>query len=263
MLGKLLKYEMKATGRVFLPLYIGLVMVSILVGIFFRPDFANANNLIAGILGLLYFAVMVAIVVVTFVMIIQRFYKNLLSDEGYLMFTLPVKTWQLVTSKLLAATIWSAISTIASVLSILLIAMSNISDLSMLVDGFKQMMQIMAGWGFNIWLVMIETILLLIVSLVSNILLIYSAIAVGHMSNRKPILFSVVAYIAFLTIYQIVTSILMTILDFMDLNAWMQSMSPETIMNTAMFGIILLCAFIGACSYIITIVAMKKRLNLA
>ena len=40
-----------------------------------------------------YFALIVATIAMTFVIIIQRFYKNLLGDEGYLMFTLPVKPW--------------------------------------------------------------------------------------------------------------------------------------------------------------------------
>ena len=39
----------------------------------------------------------------TCVVTIQRFYKGLLGQEGYLMFTLPVKNWQLVFSKALVS----------------------------------------------------------------------------------------------------------------------------------------------------------------
>lgn len=42
---------------------------------------------------------MVALFVLTMIVIIQRFYKGLLCDEGYLMFTLPVKPWQLIATK--------------------------------------------------------------------------------------------------------------------------------------------------------------------
>ena len=35
-----------------------------------------------------------------------RFYKNLYTDEGYLMHTLPVKPWMLIVSKLTIGTIW-------------------------------------------------------------------------------------------------------------------------------------------------------------
>ena len=67
---------------------------------------ANAWQ-IAGILsmiiyGFLFFGIMV----VSLVVVIQRFYKSLLGDEGYLMFTLPVETWKLVMSKLLVAIFW-------------------------------------------------------------------------------------------------------------------------------------------------------------
>ena len=37
--------------------------------------------------------------VITLILTIQRFYKNLLTDEGYLMFTLPVSTGRLIWSQ--------------------------------------------------------------------------------------------------------------------------------------------------------------------
>lgn len=40
-----------------------------------------------------------ALMIVTIVMVLQRFYKNLLKGEGYLMHTLPVPTWMLVAIK--------------------------------------------------------------------------------------------------------------------------------------------------------------------
>ena len=53
---------------------------------------------------------MVAVMIVTLIIIIQRFYKNLLCDEGYLMNTLPMSVWKNITSKLVVASygIWSA-----------------------------------------------------------------------------------------------------------------------------------------------------------
>ena len=42
--------------------------------------------------------------------ILQRFYKNLLSGEGYLMHTLPVRPWQHIASKLIAAVVWTVLS---------------------------------------------------------------------------------------------------------------------------------------------------------
>nr|MBP9921366.1 ABC transporter permease [Proteiniclasticum sp.] len=48
----------------------------------------------------------VGIMVMTFILIVTRFDRNLLGDEGYLMFTLPAKTSTLITAKLLTAILW-------------------------------------------------------------------------------------------------------------------------------------------------------------
>lgn len=125
MLGKLLKYELKASARTLLPLYAGILILSIICGAFFAAqadNFLNADkmNVFFGILYLLLFALWVAMGVLTVVSIIQRFYKNLLGDEGFLMFTLPVSSTLLLTSKMLAAMIWTIASSLVGMLSLFL-----------------------------------------------------------------------------------------------------------------------------------------------
>lgn len=72
---------------------------------------------------LVYFGLCVAIAVVTFLVVVQRFYKGLLGQEGYLMFTLPVPTWQLTLSKLVGATIMTILSGIVGILSVFILAL--------------------------------------------------------------------------------------------------------------------------------------------
>lgn len=129
MLGKLMKYEFKACGRIFFPLYLGILVLSIINGINFGVNFKNridgftmnptANNT-QSILMLVLVALFVALLVITIVLTIQRFKKNLLDDEGYLMFTLPVKSSSLILSKFLAALIYGIISTIVALMSIII-----------------------------------------------------------------------------------------------------------------------------------------------
>ena len=97
MLGKLLKYELKATSRVFVPLYIAILVVSIVNGLSLNLEIFNIQGLATIILMCLFISLFVITIVVT----IQRFNKNLLKDEGYLMFTLPVSSKYLVLSKYL------------------------------------------------------------------------------------------------------------------------------------------------------------------
>ena len=70
--------------------------------------------------AMLYVALCIAVVVLAIVFIIQRFYNGLLKDEGYLMFTLPVKTWQLIKAKGLTALIVTVISGVIGISSVLL-----------------------------------------------------------------------------------------------------------------------------------------------
>ena len=65
---------------------------------------------------------MAAVFIVTFFVIIQRFYKNLLGDEGYLMNTFPVTTITNITSKLSIATFWNIVSGFVAVFSIIIMA---------------------------------------------------------------------------------------------------------------------------------------------
>ena len=115
MLGKLLKYEFKATSRILLPLYGALLIFAFIVKIFIGTKLDGVNmDFLGGIPAVVsiftYGATMAAVFIVTIFIIIQRFYKNLLGDEGYLMNTLPVSTTSNISSKLISAIIWSLVS---------------------------------------------------------------------------------------------------------------------------------------------------------
>ena len=117
MLGKLLKYELKATSRVFIPLYIAILVVSIVNGLSLNLEILNIQGLATIVLMCLFISLFVITIVVT----IQRFNKNLLKDEGYLMFTLPVSSKHLVLSKYLTSLIWTFLSFIVALLSFTII----------------------------------------------------------------------------------------------------------------------------------------------
>lgn len=117
MLGKLLKYELKATSRVFIPLYIAILVVSIVNGLSLNLEILNIQGLATIVLMCLFISLFVITIVVT----IQRFNKNLLKDEGYLMFTLPVSSKYLVLSKYLTSLIWTFLSFIVALLSFTII----------------------------------------------------------------------------------------------------------------------------------------------
>lgn len=97
MLKKLLKYEFRATARTYGGMYLALLAASVLFGGSVRRwngTNSDAYSTLVGLLSLVYTAVIIGTVVVTIMTIVQRFYRNLLGREGYLMHTLPVTETQ-------------------------------------------------------------------------------------------------------------------------------------------------------------------------
>lgn len=113
MLGNLIKYELKACGRVFIPIYIAILIIASANGIFMNTEIFQVQ----GVLTIVLVSLFVALFVLTIILTVQRFRKNLLEDEGYLMFTLPVSINSLIFSKYIVSLIYAVFSTIVAVLS--------------------------------------------------------------------------------------------------------------------------------------------------
>ena len=191
MLGKLLKYEIKATGRIFLPLYLGLMVVSVLASFTLQSDNWIINLLSGLLLGALY----CALIVVTIALLIQRFYTNLLKDEGYLMFTLPVTPSILITSKLIATCMWCVLSLVIGAAAGLIVSW-----------GFNGMEEIMSELhaafpDFSLSAIPALVIILFFTAALSQIIFgilqIYFSLAVGQLPpfGRFKILAAVVTYL--------------------------------------------------------------------
>ena len=196
MLGKLLKYELKATSRVFIPLYIAILVVSIVNGLSLNLEIFNIQGLATIILMCLFISLFVITIVVT----IQRFNKNLLKDEGYLMFTLPVSSKHLVLSKYLTSLIWTFLSFIVALLSftiIFTIATYGDFNYSYFINEFNLLFSNMLN--LNILGQFLKIILLMIISYTIFIFNVYLALSVGQLPifNRFR---NVSSFIGFLVI---------------------------------------------------------------
>src|SRR5699024_4932362 len=108
MLIKLMKHEFRATARIMGPLY--LILLAVALGFNFSARLMDSSsfvlNMMAALIVMAYVIAVIAVFVVAFILMLQRFYKNLLGDEGYLMFTLPVSIHQHVWSKLIVSAVW-------------------------------------------------------------------------------------------------------------------------------------------------------------
>lgn len=186
MLKKLMKYEMKATGRYFLPLFLAILLLSLLMGLrgFDGGFLPILDVLLPTILGITF----VGLMVMTLILIVTRFDKNLLGDEGYLMFTLPAKASTLISAKLLSSMIWLAASFLVFLLSITFITIRELD----LPEIYQALRYIEVDP-----MVIVLFVLLVIVSSVQSILHIYASLSIAQSRNitRNRILGGIIIFI--------------------------------------------------------------------
>ena len=123
MFGRLVKYDFRSMFKQFgfiWPAALLLAMVNHFT-LFGLNSTSTVGETTAGMAMLVYVAILMAMFIITMIFVIQRFFKGLLGDEGYLMHTLPVRPWQLISSKLLSAVAATLLSIVVAVFSILLI----------------------------------------------------------------------------------------------------------------------------------------------
>lgn len=220
MTGKLIKYEMRSTFRFLLLLWGALIAMSLLMCMIIRVSGIGSagnnvfsvvsNSFLAQLLTIvswvLYIALFSALVILTIAIVIKRFYQGLLGEEGYLMHTLPVKVWQLITSKGVVATCAVFGSSLIALLSILLISCGGFD--ASLINGLKALGQTIHQ-DPRVILIMVEMLVLFILGIVKSIYQIYAAIAIGQLQDRHRVLMSIAAYIGISVALSIIASILM------------------------------------------------------
>lgn len=268
MLKKLLKYEFIATGRIFLPLYGALIVVSFLQKLFFDFNFGNMRsislNILVGAIPVLFTTLVVAVIVTTFIMMIMRFYKNLLSSEGYLMFTLPVSVSKLIWSKLLVILVWIILSGIVGMLAFCIIFL-NITDFAL---AFSQMISVFIEAGKQgLWPALIEFIILMASIVISFILSIYLSMAVGQLSDKHKILCSIGAYIGLnIVINNIIMAVFVGVANGpvgeMIYRGIFENLSEMESFNIVMIGFIVLYVILCVVYFILTKTILTKKLNL-
>jgi hypothetical protein len=260
MLSKLFKHELKATARLLLPLYLILVVLTIMDRIVLNLDiFDGVLSIIPGLITMAYVVSIIAIIMVSFVIIIMRFYKNLMTDEGYLMFTLPVKSHQLINSKLFASILWTVASVVAVIASLFAVFATS-ETWGMVKEAFQiAMVEIEAELGGLTTILIIELILMVIFSLINSILQIYASIAIGQLFNSHKVIGSFAAYIGITTVIQIVVSVFLFIASVIfkqtinEVSAIPELVFPITLLFLLVFNVI----YYWIINYI-----FKRKLNL-
>lgn len=190
MFWNLVRYEFKNVNKWYLALYGAVLAISVLIGAFisslspsYNPD--NTGYLIFFLI-LVFGGLSVTLWIATIFLIIRRFKGSVYDRQGYLTLTLPVSEHQIITAKLFSALVWSILSYIVFILSILIIIF-----LTPIEKDFTSLYNFISPYLSHGGLYAVS----LLVSSISWILSIYLAISIGQLFNEYRTAMGILAYI--------------------------------------------------------------------
>ena len=274
MLGRLIKHEFRATARIMLPVMGALAALALLANFSMRGLADNITDVpilrvFLVLIVVFYGIAIVAAAVMAVVLMVTRFYRNLLKDEGYLMFTLPVSVHELIWAKLIVSLVWF---TATGLLICLLITLTGLnlsaSNLEMILRELPsraEIRQMLDGLGIRGLLntLILQGVLGVLLGSVSTCLHFYAAMSLGHMFTKNKVLLSVVFYV-----------LISFAFNFVNMGYGLVSFGPDTeiaiseVKEGMQFasGLIrhglLLSAVQSAVLYLVTVLGLRRGLNL-
>lgn len=270
MLRKLIKHELRATGRVMGPMLL-LVLVAAAGGNLATYRLLETNNGVLNALGILLLTIFVIAIVATcvlaFALMVQRFYRNLLRDEGYLTMTLPVSVHEHIWAKLLTSLIWWIAVTVAVALAvfILLFNPSIVKEIGQILARLHMADLNLTRSLPHMILFCAELVLLLLVGCACVCLHFYAALAVGHSFTHHKDALSVLGFFALSIGWALIQSLALKLLNLVSLEGislWLQSLEPITQMHLTMLGVTAVTAIPAVLYYVLTAYFLKNKLNL-
>lgn len=222
MLKKLFVHEWRSFWKVPAAMCLFALVYALVGALTFQTDLWNNDYrlvrlvLVFGSIG--YFILLIAPAIILSIYTALRFYRNLFTDEGYLMHTLPVKKWELITAKGLVAVIWNVITTITTLLSVLLVILlismsSRYGGVTWadITESFAQFFHeaipiVKEMFRMPVWMVALLFLGSFIVGAFYNTLLLYASVSIGHLWKKHPMAGTVLSYIGFYLAISFLTS---------------------------------------------------------
>lgn len=213
MLGKLLKHEFRGSKRsvglivlcAFLASIIGFGLLVLCGHPKLLPSLQGEVMGIVGdiieipltIITILAYIFGFASVVFVLIFVLIRYYKSLFTDEGYLMFTLPVTAHELLWSKIISGAVWlvlamlSAVSAFVSLMGASYVVLMGFGDFVIIETDVATLLNSLAAYlrdyfaSPTVWLDILRVTLLTVVAGIAQLLIYYFAVTLGAMISKK------------------------------------------------------------------------------
>ena len=277
MLGKLIKHELRGSGRTMLPFILVSLFLSVMAGLSMRAMEHQQDyswfNILFGIVIFLFVAGLMAVCIMSVVVVINRFRQNLLGDEGYLMFTLPVSVDQHIWAKLIVSAIWFLATALTCMLAVVLVLLCNVRTFDV---NWSEVGYVMGELGrvireFGILHIVgycLELLVMFFAGVCVFCLTFYCAMAIGYSFANRKVLLSVLAFFGLDIFFSMVQSALIAALNGMPgVERFLDNLDLSQVGTAGSVHIVMLCwilylAVYAAVLYIPTRLLLKKKLNL-
>lgn len=272
MLGKLIKWEFKATCKFMLLIYGLLIAMSAVISVSTAIDLVDtmdgitekiqpanvAVNTFAVIFIVLFVIVNLVVFSGMFFYAIKRFRDNLLGDQGYLMHTLPVKTRDHIIAKCTVSVLWTIISFFVAAIAyfILLFGSAGMDTITVIAEIIGDVFK--SDYTAEILLFLAEFAILIVVSTAQSYLHIYASMAAGYSSNTHRAVKSIGIYVLIsmvMSMFGSITTNLMAVLYVIEIEA-------AIVGHITLWASTVLGAICSVALYFVTHHFMDKKLNL-
>ena len=272
MVKKLFKHEFLAYMRALLPMHLIMLGIAALTRFvyIFEEDSTMFNIIGTSSIVALVVSCLVCLVLSS-VNIITRFYKNMFTHEGYLSFTLPVTVDQHILVKMV-----TGVAIIAADIIFIILGVCVATAGELTVELFKAGFWIIGrsaeeiGWQF--WLYVIEFLVTIVEAVAIEILLFYSCIAIGQLSNKNRIILAIGAYFIYYFATQVLSTVLMVFISVVSYQDWFANFMdhvsvfiidhPYATGHLFFLFTFVVMGLLGLLYYTITKKVMKNKLNL-
>lgn len=270
MLWKLMKHEFRATARIFVPLYLAVFAVGLLANLAIGAMARKSNGDVSPLEALIMLAVSAVFAAMLFLTIwfmFSRFYQSLMTDEGYLVFTLPVNIAQIIFSKLIVSLIWFLMTAGIVYLTLYLMALNAGTTNSYWLDKVSDLLNtpgaLLPKEAPLRTEIAAELISLAILSVIKLCLMAYASIAIGQSFRRNKVLLSIVFFFAFYTVIRFIGDLALITMA----NRWDFAIVTGTLWSVPMVpkafgGAVAVCFLLCVGFYFLTHYMLKRRLNL-
>lgn len=264
MLRKLLKYDLRANMKLYLFIWPAMLLLAGLQRLLLElPVTGFLSHFLMSLLTGLMVLALIAMVVLCFVICVIRFYSGLLRREGYLMFTLPVKPWLLLLSKLLAAMLTLIPTCIFAYFGIALILSGTTDGVWNTMFNFSQILDQPLSAG-----TLILAGLTVLAAVANMILRVYFVSCLGHLFRRARIFLSILFYYLIGVLMQITSMLTLVSVNYEpntfvnSVFTWVETLSFNGAMSAFLGTILLINVAIGCVYFFVSEVILRKRLNL-